>query len=116
MPRRRADPIDASVSPETIWLAMTGRLATSRGAADGEQDLAGAWLDMMHTLVREGVDETNPEDVRRLLPGTALDELRAEAEVHHFKPWAIRGCVPNGQGYERWRLEFLARHDRRRVG
>ena len=114
MPTRRiAETAAASVSPEAIWLAATGRMTTSCAAADGERDFAGAWLDVMHALADRNVDETDPRAVRQLFTAEALDELRAEAARRNFVPWAISGREPTGEGFEQWRAEFLTQHDRR---
>ena len=114
MPRRRAgDATTASISPEATWLAMTGRMATSVAAANGDRDFAGAWLGAMLELADAGVDERDPSAVRRWLTAETLGTLRREADGHDFIPWVISGGAPTGVGFTRWRSEFLAQHDRR---
>lgn len=93
---------------------MTGRTVTSRAAADGDQDFAGRWLDAMLSLTAADVDEHDPSAVRRWVTAEALDTLRREADRYDFKPWVISGCTPTGEGFTRWRSEFLARYDGRR--
>ena len=116
MPRRRAaEATAATVSPEMIWLAMTGRMAKSCAAAKGDRDLAADWLSAMLELARQGVDEKDPSAVRRLVTSEVLDALRVEAEDYDFAPWVISGRAPAGDGFKRWRTEFLAQHDGRRV-
>ncbi len=94
---------------------MTGRMTTSRAAARGDQDLARDWIGLMRELARQGVDEEDASAVRRLVTSEVLDALRVEAEDYDFAPWVISGRAPAGEGFKRWRTDFLAQHDGRRV-
>ena len=109
MPRRRApDETATRLSPEVIWLAMAGRMATSVAAAKPEHDFAGAWLHAMLELADAGVDGHEPSAVRQWVTGETLGTLRREADCHDFLPWVISGCAPTGEGFARWRTEFSA--------
>ena len=90
---------------------MTGRMVTSVAAANGDRDFAGAWLAAMLELAHAGVDGHDPSAVRRWLTAETLDTLRREADRHDFIPWVISGCAPTGEGFTRWRSEFLAGYD-----
>ena len=116
MPRRRAaDPTAAAISPELIWLVMTGHMTTSRAAARGDRDLARDWIGLMLELARQGVDEEDASAVCRLVTAGALESLHVDADGYDFTPWAVSGCAPTGEGFWRWQSEFLARHDTRRT-
>ncbi len=96
-----------------MWLAMTGRMATSVAAAKTHHDFAGAWLDAMLAVAHKNVDERDPSSVRGLLTAKTFDALRREAYRHGFVPWVISGCAPTGEGFTRWRRAFITRYDRR---